>query len=500
MVFNRTGLVVAALLGSVASGVLASPASALERLVLRLPFLETSITINLSDDQSAEELIRSSPDLKDLQEASGGELLGVLEQVFLAPLPVETKALLEGSTGQPLLEQALFAAASLVELEGVEVDPSGRMLTDALIRAEQAGQANVLGFLKQMPGEQASVDLSRVATIANRLKFNMEEGVALAKKGEAEASNPNLFQLRDRGWIRSEQMVSVNHRPDPLRVLVLQPKVDSNRRLAVISHGLWDDPESFEGWAEFLAAAGYTVLLPDHPGSDFQQQKAMLAGDRPPPGPEELRLRPLDISALLDAVQNQSLLGGRGLITDDVAVIGHSWGATTSLQMAGGTPVDRKLKSRCADVMDSERNISWVLQCSWLSGIDQAGISDARVKAVVAISPPLRLLFAPESADGLSAKILLVSGTRDWVVPSRPEAILPMRTSGASRFGHRLVLVEGADHFTLRSFAGEQQPAVVGPMLLAWLNDQLGVQGAVGFSTGGWGDDRLRLVDVTGQL
>ena len=70
----------------------------------------------------------------------------------------------------------------------------------------------------------------------------------------------------------------------------------------MISHGLWDDPESFEGWGEVLAAHGYTVLLPDHPGSDFNQQKAMLAGDAPPPGPEELRLRPLDVSALLDAI------------------------------------------------------------------------------------------------------------------------------------------------------------------------------------------------------
>ena len=38
------------------------PASALERLVLRLPFLETQVTINLSGGQSAEELIQASPD------------------------------------------------------------------------------------------------------------------------------------------------------------------------------------------------------------------------------------------------------------------------------------------------------------------------------------------------------------------------------------------------------------------------------------------------------
>ena len=74
-----------------------------------------------------------------------------------------------------------------------------------------------------------------------------------------------------------------------------------------------------------LAAHGYTVLLPDHPGSDFNQQKAMLAGDVPPPGPEELRLRPLDVSALLDATSAARLLPGATLNTAAVAVVGHSW-------------------------------------------------------------------------------------------------------------------------------------------------------------------------------
>ena len=78
------------------------------------------------------------------------------------------------------------------------------------------------------------------------------------------------------------------------------------------------------------------------------------------------------------------------------------------------------------------------------------------------------------SASALTAKVLLVSGTRDWVVPSTPEAILPMRDS-VQQGGHRLVLVEGADHFSLRSFQGDATPAVIGPLLLAWVNEQLGV-------------------------
>ena len=132
----------AAFLGGLALAGFAAPVQALERLVLRMPFLETSVTINLGEAGSASELIRSSPDLEDLQSASGGQLLDLISKI-LAPLPVETKAFLEGSTGQPLLEQALIAATDLVDLEGVDPDTSGRMLTDSLVRAERNGQSNV---------------------------------------------------------------------------------------------------------------------------------------------------------------------------------------------------------------------------------------------------------------------------------------------------------------------------------------------------------------------
>ena len=215
--------------------------------------------------------------------------------------------------------------------------------------------------------------------------------------------------------------------------------------------------------------------------------------------PEELRLRPLDVSALLDAVEQKRLLAGRSLDITSVGVVGHSWGATTTLQLSGAVPTDRKLNTRCSDLKNPERNISWVLQCSWLSTIQQAGIADPRVKAVAAVSPPLRLLFDP-SVRQLSAKVLLVSGSRDWVVPSGPEAIRPMRETGAAELGHRLVLVEGGDHFNLSSVRGEAQPALLGPLLLTWMNEQLNSRGSAFFSDAGWGDDKVRMIDVSENL
>ena len=478
-----------------------APASALERLVLRMPFLETTVSINLGDVETAAELIRSSPDLEDLFRASDGKLLSLIESIFLMPLPAEAKSLIQGSSGQPLLEQALFAAAQLVDLKGVEQNPNSRILSDALIRAERNGQSNILGLLREIPGTEVSIDLSKLATVALRLKSNQEDGVTLAKAGTAALPSFRFKTTQQGQWTRTEKRFAVRHRAQPLRLLILKPDPGTaNGRLVVISHGLWDDPESFEGWGEFLAANGYTVLMPDHPGSNSTQQQAMLAGDRPPPGPEELQLRPLDITSILDGVRDGQLLSAAGLDSESIAVIGHSWGGTTGLQLAGAFPTDRKLNRRCQNYQDQERNLSWVLQCSWLSGIRQAAAADNRVKAVVALSPPLRLLFDPTSSKSVGANVLLVSGTRDWVVPSGPEALNPMRETGAVRDGHRLVLVEGGSHFNLRSFSGETKPPVVGPLILAWLNEQLAVDQALTFSGGGWGDPSLRLIDVSNSL
>ena len=50
----------------------------------------------------------------------------------------------------------------------------------------------------------------------------------------------------------------------------------------------------------------------------------MLAGNTPPPGPEELSLRRLDVSALIDVVRDKRLLSGPSIDTNSLAMIDHS--------------------------------------------------------------------------------------------------------------------------------------------------------------------------------
>ena len=261
----------AALLGGLLVAASASPVQALERLALRVPFLQTSITVNLGQARSADELIRSSTDLLELQSASHGAVLGVLQQLFFLPLPLQTRGFLRGSTGQPLLEQALAAVTHFVDFQGVEIDTTGRMLTQALNRAERQGRTHILGFLQELPGEEASLDLSRVVDVANRLKANLEQGVALVDAGPSATVDPSLRATLSGRWSRDVLQFSVPHRTESLKLIVLLPE-QPNGRLVVISHGLWDEPESFEGWAEVLAEHGYTVPVPEHPGSDYHRQ------------------------------------------------------------------------------------------------------------------------------------------------------------------------------------------------------------------------------------
>jgi len=71
-------------------------------------------------------------------------------------------------------------------------------------------------------------------------------------------------------------------------------------------------------------------------------------------------------------------------------------------------------------------------------------------------------------------RLLVVSGSRDWVVPSGPEAITPLLLRPVPPVvGHRLVLAEGGDHFHPRLPLREAGGGALGGLLLAWVDGAL---------------------------
>jgi len=491
--------------GSLLAG---APGQALEQIQLSLPLLETPFTIRLSELRDQRSLLSGSSDLAELDRAMDGAIGRKLVQAFQSPLPLPVKAIAEQSVGSPLVSQVLLLLSSVVLVEGVRQPMDTKQLADTLATSQAKGSLNLLDVLEAMPGKSASVDLQRVILAIDRVTNQQRLGQSLVTSQPPAAINPALSQTGPRAVKRQELAISVTHRPKPLQVVTIQPETGANGRLVLISHGLWDDPESFEGWGRHLASYGYTVLLPRHPGSDKSQQQAMLSGETPPPKPEDLKLRPMDMSAVINAAAAGSLALPAGLRTDNVVAMGQSYGATTVLQLAGARPSAGLLNRFCKDVTNPARNVSWVLQCSFLTSADQAGLADPRIKAVVAVSPPMSLLFDQGSARAMGARVLLVSGSRDWVVPSGPEALTPMaleaRNAGG---GHRLVLAKDGDHFNLRS-SYEQGGGALRGLLLAWTDGAFaaGAAAAPGPSApsllppDGWGDTEFPLVDVTANL
>ncbi|MFM9110846.1 MAG: alpha/beta hydrolase family protein [Prochlorococcaceae cyanobacterium] len=479
-------------------------ARALETVKLNLPIIDTAFTVQLKELRSSGALLRGNSDLAELDRALGGKLAPRLVDLFDTPLPVQV---LSNVMGTPLAVQVRLVLASFTLIDG---SPTRRLnqqqLEEKVRQLISQGKPTILDLLQALPGRYAEIDLAQVSVFSKRLVNQRAQASKLVSDVKPASLGTDLARPGPATVRRSTPTLAVSHRPAPLELVLLQPAVAGNGRMVVISHGLWDSPENFEGWGRHLASHGYTVLLPRHPGSDSSQQEAMLSGEVPPPSPEELRLRPLDIKAVLDAVPKGGIAGVGGVASDRVVVIGHSWGATTAMQLGGAITESEKLREHCSSVVHPSRNLSWVLQCSFLSSADQSAVSDPRVVAVAAVSPPLSLLFDRESGQRMTARALLVSGSRDWVVPPDPEAIAPFARSGAVRLGHRLVLADGGDHFNMRApQAGDGTP--LRALLLAWVNGAFAAgpaaRPAAGAAdllpAGGWGDGQIPLLDVSSR-
>jgi hypothetical protein len=78
--------------------------------------------------------------------------------------------------------------------------------------------------------------------------------------------------------------------------------------------------------------------------------------------------------------------------------------------------------------------------------------------------------------------------------------VVPLQGGKPLANGHRLVLASGGSHFNLWAPANQKESPILGPMILAWINEQLAVPSSFTFSGGGWGNTTVPLVDVTGQL
>ena len=217
--------------------------------------------------------------------------------------------------------------------------------------------------------------------------------------------------------------------------------------VVVISHGAGGDWDSHFGQAQDLAAHGYAALCIDHVGSDRERLKAggprlMKTIEAMTRDADEVLTRPRDVTFALDRATEWTATHDRlrgKLDLGRVAVMGHSYGAYTTMAVCGMRPA-----------------------LDWLAPVVQPGkglgpdLRDPRVKCGVALSPqgPGEPLFVAESFADLRVPLLGISGSNDDQQAGRKASERKDAFALWAGTGHSFVWLANARHNDFTSSSG----------------------------------------------
>ncbi|MEM7759644.1 MAG: alpha/beta hydrolase [Cyanobacteria bacterium P01_A01_bin.40] len=326
-----------------------------------------------------------------------------------------------------------------------------------------------LNVLQKFPTDTLRVDsgqgleivknLSRVVQ-NNALAIAAVEQEAIRERQEIAAEPPQIrnldLMLPGKYSYRQQKLQLRDQSRDrtfPVELYLPQTEQEQLLSLVVISHGLGSDLTTFAYFAQHLASHGFAVAVPEHPGSSSRQIEALLSGfanDVTPP--EELIDRPLDIKFLLDRLAEKY---GTQIDTNNVGMIGQSFGGYTTLALAGAKLNWTSLDNDCPNIDDSW-NLSWLIQCLALQipePLAETNLQDERIKAAIAINPLVSTVFGEENLSQIDIPVMLVSGSADPITPALPEQITPFTWLQTPE--KYLVLLKGGTHFsTLNESAG----------------------------------------------
>jgi predicted dienelactone hydrolase len=223
------------------------------------------------------------------------------------------------------------------------------------------------------------------------------------------------------------------------------PPAAGKHPLLVLSHGYRGNWSNQIWLASALTQKGYIVAAINHPGTTTH--------DRSPQAAAQLWQRPVDVRRAIDSVTAQP--EKFGLVANDrIAVVGHSLGGWTALEIAGA----RFDPDRFADDCKAHPQLA---SCSVYGKINPASTSeskaaltadlrDKRVTAVVTLDLGLSRGMTDESLAALTVPTLVIAaGVPSRELPAELEsANLAKRLPAATS---RYVEISDASHFSFLS-------------------------------------------------
>lgn len=442
---------------------LAVPARAADTLHFSFGLLESSLTVASLETFAKEGRVES--DLTDLF-----RLLGPNEQAELRTVLTTTHRLSPVTVSQsfyePMGERVLSYLGSLIQT-GQRQNGLHALRAALILSAAQPDGFTLLDVLRRFPTSGIRFDLREMLEAGRRgQQFFREtnaviagiEDLARATEAASPFSPTDLPDLRRAGdvpFTKQSFMLSDPSRDRRYPADLYLPEVSGSDSVPVVvlSHGLGSDREDFADVAEHFASYGFAVAVPEHVGSNFELQQAVLAGRASEVfHVSEFVDRPKDISFLLDELERRNASEWQDRLNlEQVALAGHSFGGYGVLVLGGATVDFEHLQQSCNQrILLNALNPALLLQCRALevSPADRQqltqGLADPRVKLVIAFNPVNASIFGPKGLAQVQVPVVIGASGYDPAAPLVPEQAVSFTwLTGPEKY---LLLARGGAH------------------------------------------------------
>jgi len=324
---------------------------------------------------------------------------------------------------------------------------------------------NLIGFIKRFPTD-IKLNLEEIITLIkdiSRSKIDTKEFIASIDSNSINQTKANFKNTPDLSkpgkYKTTYQLLKLydQERDRNLNTDLYLPQVKTKSiPVIVVSNGLGAKRDRFQALAQHLASYGFGVIIPDHPGSDRQRQKAFLQGlYQENFDATDFRDRPLDISYILDKLEilNQKQLNNQ-LNLEQVGIFGYSIGGTTALSLAGAKIDFARLEQECRQPLDL-LNISTLYQCRALElPRNQESLQDERIKAAFLFVPFGNSIFSQSELSKVSIPMMWQVVDRDFLTSLLTEQV-PL-FNGLTNSESYLVISEKIPHSNV-TLSKEQQ-------------------------------------------
>ena len=433
------------------------PALAAQEIEVSYGILQSSIAI-----EKLEQFLKNGnpeEDISILANNLNPEQLTDLRRLLLTPIELNSVEISQFFS-TPIGENILQQVTQIIETGSERADFYAIRSALILAAAEQPQSFTILDVLQKYPIDSIKINLERSLELADKLRTlseKTEQAIALISQESATAATqqqqidfdnlPNLRLPGNFDWTVETLKLNARQRDRQFLADLYLPQLQQAKKtvpVVVISHGLGSDRDSFRYLAQQLASYGFAVAIPEHPNSNTEQIRSLLAGrTNVVTEPREFIDRPLDIKYLLDILEQRY---GSNLNLQQVGVIGQSFGGYTALALAGASLNFEQLQQDCGE-LDAFLNVSLLLQCRAIElPQKQYNLRDPRIKAAIAINPITSSIFGRDGLSQIPIPVMLVSSSDDRVAPALPEQIQPF--SWLTTEQKYLVLLEGGTHFS----------------------------------------------------